>query len=918
MIINRNTKLLKLKRMPIGNLPSNKPNVCDSNKIQTKNNINPTSRSIDTKSSKVYEQIIPFSSPQSAKTIQKSKFNGKAAGGSIAKDNDDYILIENPVTNQQKNLKYSSNKSYHMKVDYKEMNDDIKLINNNTDFGLLKKKIDNNFMQNTASPNNDNIIKSHTMNNLLTCEGERIGEPLNGIRKKPWIIRKKNISSGNILIPESEYKLNIRQAEKINGVRPQTSLKNRFDHNSNMSNRKTKSCSTNSFNFNVMLNNQFKSPIKDKNSIKEDQSQSKANLIATNYKFTENFNTNNTNYCNTDNTNIADTKKRKVSNSLDLFNIKNMASNRSNYVRVMKNDLIGTPVKGLGLYIKVDNDQHQATEGNINKGQNKEMKIINNKLNLLIRRTTNDENQNNSNDIKNRSTSEDLAVDKDDQPTDRILTDRKSSRGCTTGLKNKKFREFYDGSFGVDRRMDSDAIISQRIYRLQHGTPTLDPNIKLIKEKERTCLSKNIQMGIKIDSHLGKSFLKRMMQTKSDFSYKKFMKDKLRLLKMGASLDTDEEIVNKDTSKSPMKARQIGNTKKIKSSKQAKKDFNAQIKSKERKNRWGLPLPLWRNIYQITRIPNYYQKGENHDDQLLVYTNENFLYPNDDIDVNFYPNKKGVGIFIIFEGHGQAKNRLNRYIFDTFTHCLKTFLEFKEGLSPIVILKTIKNVYEYTKFKIMADYFVDSYTSGSSILFLMTYNGIGYTANLGGGKMIVINDYMKNGKVEFGHKTLATSHNTSNDQDCKRVIKAGGIIENIPDAYGTPVLSSPMVFIPTDITYPLNMTRIMGMFSVTGQGIISQPSIDVHEITVNERLLVMASNDFWAVFQNSHVSFFVFVKKLQVNDMIAEYQKYNITIYKENFDFSQFLYEKYIQYSHKRRNQVKPVGIIVIKLQQEF
>ena len=154
----------------------------------------------------------------------------------------------------------------------------------------------------------------------------------------------------------------------------------------------------------------------------------------------------------------------------------------------------------------------------------------------------------------------------------------------------------------------------------------------------------------------------------------------------------------------------------------------------------------------------------------------------------------------------------------------------------------------------------DTRYSGSTCASVVLIGKRLYVASLGDSRIILI----KSGKnkdlpeeEDIEVRQITKDHTLADEQERDRIIKAGGRIDHYRDKFGTK-LGPPRVWLQTEYSPGLAMTRSFGDALAHSIGVSSTPDVREIKLHSEDKMLVVASDGIWEFLTNLEVGQIVF------------------------------------------------------------
>ena len=231
-----------------------------------------------------------------------------------------------------------------------------------------------------------------------------------------------------------------------------------------------------------------------------------------------------------------------------------------------------------------------------------------------------------------------------------------------------------------------------------------------------------------------------------------------------------------------------------------------------------------------------------------------FITHYDDIQIHF------IGVC---DGHGTYGHLVSHFIKETLPQCLHKELLNKSIISsssttstptsvlhPSIIKRSIENAFVQTNSKLSNNASIDTNFSGSTCVSLVIANECIYTANVGDSRAIICKQHGSNANWES--ESLTRDHKASEVDECKRIERFGGRIEQYKDEHGV-YIGPKRVWLKNDPVPGLAMTRSFGDQIASSVGVVSDPEIKERTLKEEDKVIIIASDGLWEYVTNEEV-----------------------------------------------------------------
>ena len=231
-----------------------------------------------------------------------------------------------------------------------------------------------------------------------------------------------------------------------------------------------------------------------------------------------------------------------------------------------------------------------------------------------------------------------------------------------------------------------------------------------------------------------------------------------------------------------------------------------------------------------------------------------FITHYDDMQIHF------IGVC---DGHGTYGHLVSHFIKETLPHCLHKELLNKSIISssststtptsvlhPSMIKRSIENAFVQTNSKLSNNASIDTNFSGSTCVSLVIANECIYTANVGDSRAIICKQHGSNAIWES--ESLTRDHKANEVDECKRIERFGGRIEQYKDEHGV-YIGPKRVWLKNDPVPGLAMTRSFGDQIASSVGVVSDPEIKERTLKEEDKVIIIASDGLWEYVTNEEV-----------------------------------------------------------------
>ncbi|CAD8178127.1 unnamed protein product [Paramecium octaurelia] len=201
----------------------------------------------------------------------------------------------------------------------------------------------------------------------------------------------------------------------------------------------------------------------------------------------------------------------------------------------------------------------------------------------------------------------------------------------------------------------------------------------------------------------------------------------------------------------------------------------------------------------------------------------------------------GFKLFAVCDGHGLNGHMVSNQIKQQLPKHLGRLLKDAENIED-----QIQKAFTITNRELWNSE-IDTNLSGSTTVSLLITKDIIYSANVGDSRAIM-------GRFDDGWKVvpLSRDHKPDDPEEKKKILEAGGRVEQQKDLYGNPI--GPFRVWLSYIQAPgLAMTRSLGDKVGAQAGVTAEPEIKQYTITGQDHFIVVASDGVWEYLSNEEV-----------------------------------------------------------------
>jgi serine/threonine protein phosphatase PrpC len=248
-------------------------------------------------------------------------------------------------------------------------------------------------------------------------------------------------------------------------------------------------------------------------------------------------------------------------------------------------------------------------------------------------------------------------------------------------------------------------------------------------------------------------------------------------------------------------------------------------------------------------------------------------------DVCFFSSNGDSSIFGVFDGNGKQGDQISTFCVkgadDFFSEMMKNYAEHPKDLLSDILTELV------TRLKDPA-LGVDMLNSGCCCVLVLIHNSVLYVLNVGNCRAVLGSQSKKNlipatvgplreekhflreiakKRLEKSEKTLAAvqltvDHTTDNKNEFLRILRAGGRMQQATDSAGNKV--GPYCILKNHSNAPgIVFTRSIGNLIAEEIGVSAKPDTIVHELGIEDEIVVLGSSGLWAVMTNEDVVNFV-------------------------------------------------------------
>jgi len=211
---------------------------------------------------------------------------------------------------------------------------------------------------------------------------------------------------------------------------------------------------------------------------------------------------------------------------------------------------------------------------------------------------------------------------------------------------------------------------------------------------------------------------------------------------------------------------------------------------------------------------------------------------NQDRGCYVYPfnNSEEECLFIVLDGHGQEGDKVSEFAMQQIVVTLEThpMLANNPGSALIDTFETTNRALSATQ--------IQYYSSGCTCVTVLMRGGTLHIANVGDSRAVIGSE--KKGRLKaIG---LTRDHKPNDPDEKARIVASGGFVSPPPE----PGLSSRVWLDAKFKMIGLAMSRSLGDYAVKAVGVTATPEITSHDLTENDKFLVMASDGVWEFISN--------------------------------------------------------------------
>lgn len=195
-------------------------------------------------------------------------------------------------------------------------------------------------------------------------------------------------------------------------------------------------------------------------------------------------------------------------------------------------------------------------------------------------------------------------------------------------------------------------------------------------------------------------------------------------------------------------------------------------------------------------------------------------------------------LFMALDGHGQEGDRVAEFAMRQIVISLEKHPRL--NTDPIVAMKeafvTTNTALMLTPIKYM--------TSGTTVVAVYVTGNTFYIANVGDSRAVIAQAVP--GKDRFAAIMLSRDHKPDCPDEMKRITDWGGFVQPSPE----PGITARVWLDPEFTLIGLAMARSIGDHAVKNVGVIPEPDVYTHELSPDDRFLILASDGVWEFIEN--------------------------------------------------------------------
>eukprot|EP01041_Mallomonas_annulata_P007805 gene7805-15970_t len=212
---------------------------------------------------------------------------------------------------------------------------------------------------------------------------------------------------------------------------------------------------------------------------------------------------------------------------------------------------------------------------------------------------------------------------------------------------------------------------------------------------------------------------------------------------------------------------------------------------------------------------------------------------NQDRGCYVYPfnNAEDEMLFIVLDGHGQEGDRVSEFCMQQIVVTLEAHpsLAANPGAALIDTFETTNRALTSTK--------IQYYSSGCTCVTVLMRGSTLWVANVGDSRAVVATTDNKGRMRATG---LTRDHKPNDPDEKARITSMGGFVSPPPE----PGLSSRVWLDAKFKMIGLAMSRSLGDYAVKAVGVTATPEITTHELSENDKFIIMASDGVWEFISN--------------------------------------------------------------------
>lgn len=203
-----------------------------------------------------------------------------------------------------------------------------------------------------------------------------------------------------------------------------------------------------------------------------------------------------------------------------------------------------------------------------------------------------------------------------------------------------------------------------------------------------------------------------------------------------------------------------------------------------------------------------------------------------------YPfnSKTTEALFMVLDGHGEQGDRVAEFAMRQIVVSLE-----KHPTLNTDVTRAFKESFVTTNTALMVTP-IKYMTAGSTVVAVLVRGNTFYVANVGDSRAVVA--VADCGSVRA--KMLSRDHKPDDSEEIKRITEWGGFVSPSPE----PGVSARVWLDKAFTMIGLAMSRSIGDHAVKNIGVVPEPDVFTHELTEDDKFMILASDGVWEFIEN--------------------------------------------------------------------